>query len=514
MKAWWSGVGELLDLAADRWPDRPAVRDPDSGTITYRGLLQRVAATRDWLLDQGVEPGTRLAVVAHSRVATVVLLWAAARIGAVFVPLNPAAPVTALTTILRDAEPSMTVGAERISESIAGRYADWPEVEAVKSGGSRPPEPPAPPDDGLCLLLYTSGTTAAPKGVMCRHRNIRFAVEAIQERLRYTADDIIFNRLPLAFDYGLYQALLSARAGACLVLDGPGNDTGILHRIRTSGATVLPLLPTLGSMIQRLHRRSEPISGVRLITTTGAAMPESLRRSLRGVFPDARLSLMYGITECKRVSILEPDGDLLRPRSVGRPLDGLEIEVKDADGRSLPPMAVGEIYVRGPSVAAGYWRDQEQTESRFVRCAGTSERVLRTGDFGYLDHDGYLYFEGRRDDIFKHNGARMNSQEIEMAAERVPGVELAALLVPPGDDEPMVLVVTGNSLDPPAVLSAMRRYLERVKIPEVCVVVPQMPMTPNGKIDKRGLRENRAVGMRAAGGPERSPEVSECRNGS
>ncbi|WP_460916976.1 hypothetical protein [Plantactinospora veratri] len=119
--------------------------------------------------------------------------------------------------------------------------------------------------------------------------------------------------------------------------------------------------------------------------------------------------------------------------------------------------------------------------------------MLRTGDFGYLDPDGYLYFEGRRDDIFKHNGARMNSQEIEAAAQQVPGVELAALLIPSRDDEPMVLVVSGDSIDPPSVLSAMSRHLEQVKTPEICVVVPEMPMTPNGKVDKTKLRESRAT---------------------
>jgi amino acid adenylation domain-containing protein len=485
-------VGELLAFAAERWPDEPAVRDLESTPVTYRALLHQVTATEDWLRAQGVGPGARVAVIAQSEPATIVLLWATLRVGAIFVPLNPAAPTAALTTMLTDAEPVLIVGApEKIAGSIAGRWADWLEVAdaaARPPRSPRPPEPTATHPDDLCMLLYTSGTTAVPKGVMCPHRSVRYAVEAIQERLGYTAADVIFNRLPLSFDYGLYQPLLAARAGACLVLAGPGSDTTMLRWIGASKATVLPLLPTIGGMVKRLRRRSEPLTGVRLITNTGAAMPEHLRQSLREIFPAARLALMYGITECKRVTIMEPDGDLVRPRSAGRPLDGLEILVKDAGGRLLPPMVSGEIYVRGPSVMAGYWRDEEQTDARFIRLAGTSERILRTGDFGYLDQEGYFYFEGRRDDIFKHNGARMNCQEIETAAERISGVELAALLLPAGDDEPMVLVVTGESLDPPSVLAAMRQHLEPVKIPEVCVAVPAMPMTPNGKIDKRRLR--------------------------
>lgn len=490
-------VGELLAIAAQRWPDRPAVRDLESTPVTYRTLFQQVTATEDWLRAQGAGPGARVAVIAQSRPATVVLLWATLRIGAVFVPLNPAVPTAALTSMLTDAEPVLIVGMpETTVGSIAGRWADWLEVADAAARTPRSPRPPAlkgtGPDD-LCMLLYTSGTTAVPKGVMCPHRSVRYAVEAIQERLHYTATDVVFNRLPLAFDYGLYQALLAARAGACLVLAGLGSDMMMLRWIGASGATVLPLLPTIGGMIERLRRRSAPLSGVRLITNTGAALPEPLRQSLREIFPAARLALMYGITECKRVTIMESDGDLVRPRSAGRPLDGLEILVKDADGRSLPPMVVGEIYVRGPSVMAGYWRDDEQTDARFVRLAGTSERILRTGDFGYLDQEGYFYFQGRRDDGFKHKGARMNCQEIETAAEQISGVELAALLIPADDDEPMVLVVAGESVNPASVLAAMRQHLEGVKIPEVCVAVPAMPMTPNGKIDKRRLRASCAA---------------------
>ncbi|GLK99165.1 class I adenylate-forming enzyme family protein [Dactylosporangium matsuzakiense] len=484
-------AGALLTAAAGRWPDAPAVRNVGSSPITYRELLHRVAATEHWLLDRGVRPGSRVAVLAQSRPGTVVLLWATMRIGAVLVPLNPAAPPAALALMLTDAEPALTVGgAEAGLASSGGRSSDWPELD--ECWAATPPIParpgPAPGPDDLCMLLYTSGTTAAPKGVMCRQRNVRFAVEAIQRRLAYTRDDVIFNRLPLAFDYGLYQALLAAAAGACLVLDEPGTDATMLRKISDAGTTVLPLLPTLGGMIEQLRRRSAPITGVRLITNTGAAMPGRLRRSLREIFPAARLALMYGITECKRVSIMEPDGDLLRPSSAGRPLDGLEVQVRGPDGALLPPMATGELYVRGPSVMAGYWRDEEQTARRFVRLPGTPEPVLRTGDFGHLDHDGYLYFEGRRDDIFKHNGARMNTTEIEAAAERVPGVALAAVLVP-ADDEPLVLVVTGESLEPVSVLSAMRQHLEPVKTPDVCVVLEAMPMTPNGKVAKARLRE-------------------------
>src|SRR5512146_220897 len=218
---------------------------------------------------------------------------------------------------------------------------------------------------------------------------------------------------------------------------------------------------------------------------TGAAMPEATLNGLRHLIPTLRVQLMYGLTECKRVSIMPPDEDLTRPGSCGRPLPGTEVLVLDQDGARLPPRALGEFVVRGPHVMAGYWRAPEATAQRFRWAEGLFPQ-LHTGDYGWLDEDGYLYFVGRRDDIYKQGGFRVSTIEVEGAARRIREIEAAAV-VPPGDGRPAAALFAVTSLTPAAVLRAIRSELEDFKVPGRCVVVDRLPLTGHGKPDRQAL---------------------------
>jgi acyl-CoA synthetase (AMP-forming)/AMP-acid ligase II len=181
---------------------------------------------------------------------------------------------------------------------------------------------------------------------------------------------------------------------------------------------------------------------------------------------------------------MPPDADLTRPGACGLALPGTEVFAVDTDGNRLPPGEVGELVVRGPHVMAGYWRRPELTAQRFPRADGLFPR-LRTGDHGWLDDEGYLYFVGRRDDIYKERGFRVSATEVEAAARRVPGVEQAAVL-PPRDGRPAVLAVV-TALSAPAVLLGMREQIEEFKVPRHCVVLEAIPLTRNGKVDRTTL---------------------------
>ncbi|MGH8792441.1 MAG: class I adenylate-forming enzyme family protein, partial [Stackebrandtia sp.] len=205
----------------------------------------------------------------------------------------------------------------------------------------------------------------------------------------------------------------------------------------------------------------------------------------RSLVPGLRVQLMFGLTECKRVAILPPDGDLERPGSCGRPLQGTEVLVVDDAGQPLPAGEVGELVVRGPHVMSGYWRRPEATAQRFVYKDGLFPQ-LHTGDYGWLDADGYLYFVGRRDDLFKSRGFRVSAVEVEAAACRVPGVSRAALL-PPGPERPSSTLFAATALSPEDVLRGMRDQLEDFKLPDACVAMDRLPLNGNGKVDKRAL---------------------------
>ncbi|MFI6682257.1 class I adenylate-forming enzyme family protein [Streptomyces sp. NPDC050485] len=487
-------VHGLLAAAVAARPDAPAVRDA-AGVWTYAELDAWSRAYADWLTAQGVGPADRILVrVGNTREFTA-LMFGALRRGIAFVPVNPAMKRFHLNTVVPDCDPVLVIGQDVQDAAVLRELTNRPvfgldEVrrgaEALYDASPAADERPVAPDD-LGLLIYTSGSTSAPKAVVSTHAPIVFAARAIQARLNYREDDVVLVAVPVSFDYGLYQILLSVIAGAQVVLTSPDRHVRLLSTLHEHGVTVVPLVPSLGEMLLTLSRRDRRAAPpVRLFTNTGAALTAPVIAQLRAAFPRARVSPMFGTTECKRITVLEPDGDIARPGSVGRALDGTEVLILDDDGRLLPPGTVGEIAVRGPHIMTGYWRAPEQTALRFRPDPVTGEVTLHTGDYGHLDADGHLYFEGRRDDLFKRKGVRMGTLEIETAALDIEGVTAAAALAPAEGHDLTLYAVT--ELTAAKVLAQLAERLEAAKVPAACHLLGELPLTPNGKTDKQRLR--------------------------
>ncbi|MEU3504383.1 AMP-binding protein [Streptomyces hundungensis] len=487
-------VHGLLAAAVAARPDAPAVRDA-SGVWTYAELDAWSRAYADWLTAQGVGHADRILVrVGNTREFTA-LMFGALRRGIAFVPVNPAMKRFHLNTVVPDCDPVLVIGQDVQDTAILRELTDRPvfELDAVRRGAEAlydaapaADEAPVAPDD-LGLLIYTSGSTSAPKAVVSTHAPIVFATRAIQARLDYREDDVVLVAVPVSFDYGLYQILLSVIAGAQVVLTSPDRHVRLLSTLHEYGVTVVPLVPSLGEMLLTLAKRDRrEAPPVRLFTNTGAALTGPVIAQLRAAFPKAQVSPMFGTTECKRITVLEPDGDLVRPGSVGRALDGTEVLILDDDGRLLPSGTVGEICVRGPHIMTGYWQAPEQTALRFRPDPVTGETTLHTGDYGHLDADGHLYFEGRRDDLFKRKGVRMGTLEIETAALDIEGVTAAAALAPAEGQDLTLYAVTELSAD--EVLAQLTERLEAAKVPAACHLLDALPLTPNGKTDKQRLR--------------------------
>lgn len=471
---------DLLDEAAGRDPDAPAVRDDDR-TWSYAELRRRSLACAGWLRRRGVGRGDRVLVLAPHAIETAALVYACSRLGALYVVLSDRVRPYHLDHIVADSEPRVTV-----------TTADLAALPAVPDEADPPPQRPCLSIDPVSLI-YTSGSTAMPKAVVSTHAQVLFAATAVQERLGYRRDDVVFCCLPLSFDYGLYQLFLSCLAGACLVLaDENHAGPALLGRLTAHDVSVFPLVPSLAATLGRLvGRAGRPPARLRLVTNTGAALPVTASRRLREAVPGLSVVAMFGLTECKRVSIAEPDADLTRPGSVGRPLPDTEVGIVDEDGRPVPAGETGELVVRGPNVMAGYWRAPELTARRFRRDEH-GQPVLFTGDRCRLDEDGHLYFVGRDDDIYKQRGFRVSCLEVEAAALDVPGVELAAVL-PPHAGLGARLAVSGD-VSTERLLAGLGARLEEHKLPGECVVLPAIPLGVNGKVDKRGLAELLAAG--------------------
>ncbi|MFE4924879.1 class I adenylate-forming enzyme family protein [Streptomyces sp. NPDC056661] len=478
---------DLLAWAAESRSEQVAVRD-DETVLTYGDLWKAAMRTAGWLLSRGVCAGDRVLVRLEPSRRIPILLYGCSLIGAAMVPVSPTLSRAQWQHVRDDCQPTLVV-VEPMSAHTSDGVVDTGQWDVEAEAANSLSHPATNPDE-VALLIYTSGSTAMPKAVVSKQHQVMFAVRAIGDVVTYFPTDTVFCRLPLSFDYGLYQVLLCTQVACELVIAGRSENAAIVRAIQRSRATVVPVVPTMATMITALARRGVGPSAVRLFTNTGDRLPAAVIEKLRRLFPGAAVQPMYGTTECKRISVLEPDGDRVRPDSVGRPLPGTEVHILGTGGAVLPPGQVGEIAVRGGHVMAGYWRSPELTGRTFRDDEGV--RTLRTGDYGWIDANGYLYFVGRRDHIFKVRGVRTSVAEIEAAAHDVPGITAAAVL-PPAGNSPAVLCIVSEQ-DKAVILERLAARLDASRIPEKVIVVPELPLGTSGKVDRAALRRELQAG--------------------
>jgi amino acid adenylation domain-containing protein len=490
-------LGEDLRAAADRHPERQAVVSRER-TVSY-GELDRLAdGFAEELRTLGVERGDRVAVVLPNGVEAAIAIYGILRAGGAFSPLNPTIKRDKLAHVLGDSGAAAVVcDAERaaVVREATRLTGEVPVVSDVEArAGTHEDRPPRSVSVDLAAVIYTSGSTGDPKGVTLTHGNMTFAADSIIEYLQMEERDRVLCVVPLSFDYGLYQLLMSIRVGATLVLEQgfafPGRVVQLLADERITG---LPGVPTVFHVLLSLRGLAErEFPELRFLTNTGAALPASTVEAIRRTFPNARLYSMYGLTECKRALYLPPEQLETRPTSVGIPIPGTEAWIEDEDGRTLAPGQVGELMIRGAHVMQGYWNDPELTAERLRPGRWPWERTLATGDLFRTDEDGYLYFVGRRDDLIKSGGEKVVPREIEEVLHGAPGVREAAVVGV--TDELLGQAVhahvspqPGASLDPAALRIFCGERLEDHKVPRQVTVHDELPRTSNGKIDRNAL---------------------------
>jgi amino acid adenylation domain-containing protein len=488
-------VHELLVRAAAARDDHPAVID-STATWSYAELSAATRRSANWLRAKGVGAGDRVLYSGASDRRFLAFCYAAASIGAIFVPVHPDLTAAQLGFITGDSGARVALAGAVVPEAgpetcVVAVDDAWAEVERTTEAPVAPPV--ARPEDPA-LLIYTSGTTGNPKGVVCPHATVLAAVRSINTCLGYTPDDVVLCRLPLSFDYGLYQALLCALTGATLLLADRAADRTLVKLLHRHRVSVVPLVPSLAQMLTVLQRHDPRPTAVRLFTNTGARLGREIAAELLRTFPGARYASMYGMTECKRISILDVDEYARHPDSVGRPIPGDHIRIDGPDGTTLPPREVGEIVVWGATVMAGYWRVPLESQQRYVRRTDGSLE-LHTGDQGYLDEDGRLYFVGRDDDMIKRRGIRVGLTEIENAAELVPGVEAAVALRPAREDAPLHLAVVAR-VPAEEVRRGLAARLDRARMPDQVTLIDAVPLTPNGKPDRAAVAGRLQAGPR------------------
>lgn len=506
-------VQHFLEDSADRTPDKIALVC-DGRRLSYAQIEAAANRLGHALTAHGLERGDRVALFLPNCVELVVGIFGILKAGGVFVVVNSMTKYGKLAYILNNCQTTALITSGRNAGMMARLAQDVASLRTIVVTSPAPAKAPVqgcvtydaiqegyPPDRlphknidlDLACLVYTSGTTGEPKGVMSDHGNVAFAAGSIIEYLENVEDDVVINVLPLSFDYGLYQLLMSFKFGGTLVLEkGFMFPSAVLQHMQEERVTGFPGVPTMYAMLLDMNSRSYDLSSLRYMTNTAAVLSPTHISRLREKFPRVRLYSMYGLTETKRTLYLPPDQLDKRPGSVGIAIPGTEVWIEDDHGCRLGPGEIGELVVRGRHVMRGYWSDSRATRERYRPGPIPGERLCYTGDFFTMDEDGYFYFVARKDDIIKSRGEKVAPKEVENVLYSLEGVKEAAVIGVADDIQGQAIkafvVADGTGLNEARVLAHCRANLEDFMVPKYVVLCSELPKTGSGKVRKVALK--------------------------
>jgi fatty-acyl-CoA synthase len=506
-------LAELVQKRAETQPDRECLVF-GARRLTYAQLVRDAAALAAAWRELGIEREDHIAVDLPNCPEWVVAMLAAANLGAVIVPLHPALGYHELKYQLRHTDARLVVASESVGDTEYSEFVDdvmdglpalhhvvtvgvdddWPDDrvwrfdDLVVRGRGRPTSPVPGDDDAPLALLYTSGTTGKPKGVVLSHRNVGHAARETAAALALTADDRVFVAVPLFTIFGVQVAVSSLTTGSTMVLQERFDPAAALETIEREGVTVCHGVPTMFELLMRQESFGDhDLSVVRTGVIAGSPVGVDLVRRVRQ-WNDVQVA--YGLTETgPTVSITRFDDTVdRRERTVGRPIPGVEVRVLDPKSGELHALdAVGELVVRGPNVMMGYHRMPTETARAFG-----PENFFATGDVAHVDDEGYVTIVGRQKEMIIRGGYNVFPRELEDVLRTHPGVEDACVL---GVPNPIlgelicacVVAVEGAAVDADALREFCREQVADYKVPDVVRFFDTFPRTGTGKVMRREL---------------------------
>jgi amino acid adenylation domain-containing protein len=513
----------LFLRSADAAPNQPALL-VEGNTFTYRQLRDRAAALAATVLNRLPDDDSRLsAVFAHRSATGYVAILGALLAGRGYVPLNRTMPPARTAWMLRSARcRSLIVDAASQSQLDAvlsevdwpmvivladgagvDQYQDhWPHHTFIGAEGLEPAtswSPPTASPSDLAYLLFTSGSTGQPKGVMVSHRNVVHFVEAVSAKYRFTGADRFSQMFDTTFDLSVFDMFVAWANGACVCCPSEKSLLNPDKFIREQALTVWCSVPSVGVFMKRFGSlKPGRYPGLRFALFCGEPLPTAVAAAWGLAAPSAIVENLYGPTELtvacssyrwdrERGGADAPDGIV----PIGWPLPGMEARVVDDTLHEVEPGAVGELLMSGPQVSPGYWNNPEATRAAYVVLEGSDDVFYRTGDrVRRALGDGPLEYVGRADCQIKVLGHRVELAEVEARLREEEGVEQAVALgwprTPTGASG-VVAFVTGRNLDGRELRSRLDDRLPAYAVPRTVHVLPALPLTPNGKIDREAL---------------------------
>ncbi|MBK1682285.1 acyl-CoA ligase (AMP-forming), exosortase A system-associated [Rhodoferax fermentans] len=522
---------ELVIHTAQRRPDAVAL-SYGAEHWTYAKVADQMAALANGLLHLGLQRSERVGIYLEKRFETVLASFAAPLAGLVFVPINPLLKADQVRHILRDCQVRLLVTSPERLATLKAALSDCPDLQHVvlSATAADPADLGAEPqhwqvtpwqdilnspyrpahrviDTDLAAILYTSGSTGLPKGVMLSHRNLVAGATSVASYLDNQPDDTLLAALPLSFDAGFSQLSTAFSVGARVVLLNYLLPRDVLRAMAQEKVTGLTAVPPLYLQLLTLDWPEATREHLRYFANTGGHLPREALTQLRQRVPQAKPYLMYGLTEAFRSTYLPPGDVDLKPNSIGKAIPNAEVLVLRPDGSACAPDEPGELVHRGALVAMGYWNDAEKTSERFKplpaglpgRPAGLQlpEVAVFSGDTVRQDADGYLYFVGRHDEMIKTSGYRISPTEVEdiLYATQLVG-ECVAFGVPHMSLGQTIQIIATSPLFERAtsqndLISACKNRMPAYMLPSgIDWVAGPLPRNANGKIDRTAIKRD------------------------
>lgn len=469
--------------------------------IEHDAYASRLATV---LKDRGVKRGDRVPVVMPNCPEVLACFQAIWKLGAVIVPTTPQLGTRELGYVLQHSDAERAITSPTLARKVSDAAKDASLCSEVLTIGASEVDScvdiegdiasaEAYPDIVLCdpdemaFLLYTSGTTGHPKGVMLTHNNIISNHRAVAQfdRVKERSQTILV--LPLSHSFGVLMMNQCNMAGATAAVMPSFDPIEMLRLIQEHGVYSYSMVPTmLVKLINTPERKDFDTSSLKIVNSGGAILPNEVRVAFEREF-DCKVLDGYGLSECAPTATSYPASETIRPGSIGKPIPGVTVTIQDEQGNEVPRNTPGEICIDGPNVMKGYWKDQETTAEAL------RGGVLHSGDVGYMDDDGYVFLTDRMKDLIIKGGENISPREIEDGFYNHPAVQEVSVVGVPDDTygENIVAVMSlkdGYDVTEAELLAEVAKHITKFKVPKRIDFRDELPRNPNGKIDRKRLR--------------------------
>ena len=511
-------TSEFLYITSLIVPDRTAVIF-DGRRITYSDLALRVARLANALRQLGVEKGDRIATMEVNCNEHIEAYFAAAKLDAIYVPINFRASQSEVEYMLNDSSPTVLLAGSRYTDMIElispkieslkalvlidGVAEGWHTYEKMLDSSSDDEMFPESDDDDLTMLMFTAGTTGSPKGVMLSHDSFSSYILTNVSPPDMEVEEKNILTVPLYHIAGVQAVMAAIYGGRTLIIQRQFEPVEWMTLVEQEKANRAMMVPTMLKMVlDHQEFQNHDLSSLQVITYGAAPMPLEVIRRAIAMLPGTFFINAFGQTEtAATITMLPPEDHILegtdqeievklkRLTSIGKPLEDVEVRIVSDEGKPVDLGETGEIVAKGSRLMKGYWK-QEQATAEALRGGW-----LYTGDLGYFDEDGYIFLSGRAKDFIKRGGEMVSPEEVEQVLHSHPAIDEAAIIGVPDIDwgervRAIVVAKEGETIDGPEVIEYCRSRLSSFKKPESVVVVDKLPRNPLGKVLKRILRED------------------------